>query len=190
MTTSHEDTFTNYVRANNPRAKAFFDELDAAFRKTAIPFPVVKAGARKSKSKRVVLVEQFSTAQDGTVVAGDAAFDAARKAYSSDEVVFLRYHVHVDAPDALANPGGQARRQFYEPDIAANLPAMLVDGRTVPAVVGANPKLKAYFDTVSEKIDAARETDASATITLRATKTKGKVAIEAKITGLTMGMSK
>ena len=171
------------------KTQAFVDhyeaELDATFRKEAIPFAVSKAAARKGKSRRLVLVEQFTTAQDGSCVAADAAFDAARKAYSPDEVVFLRYHVHVDVPDALANFGTLARREFYSGEIIETVPAALVDGQMTPTVVGPIPKAKANFDTLAKKIDAAREEGENATITLRATRAKGKVAIEAKITGLT-----
>ena len=166
------------------KAQAFVDhyeaEADAAFRKEAIPFAVAKAAPRKGKSRRVVLVELFSTAHDPACAAADAAFDAARKAYPSEDAVFLRYHVHLDAPDALANPAAVSRRDFYSGEIVETVPAALVGGQMV-AVEGA---AKANFGAMAKKIDAEREIEASATIALSAKGAKGKATISATVTGL------
>lgn len=72
------------------------------------PYP-----GRKDKSDRAVLVELFTGAECPPCVAADIAFDALSKTYKPNELVLLEYHVHIPAPDPLANTATDARSRYY-----------------------------------------------------------------------------
>jgi hypothetical protein len=56
----------------------------------------------------------------------DIAFEAMMERYSREELAVIVYHVHIPAPDPMANPSAEARAKFYE---AWGTPAFTIDGK-------------------------------------------------------------
>ena len=79
----------------------------------------------KSRTGRAVLAEVFTGSSCGPCVGVDRAFDAVIDRYERQDVVVLMHHVHVPAPDPLANRANETREKFYGFEDA---PRYFIDG--------------------------------------------------------------
>jgi hypothetical protein len=159
------------------------DEVDAAYEKEFIPFKVEKVEKRKGDSDRVVLVELFTNAPTPQVVAATIAFDAARKAYSPKDVVFLQYHIMFPQADSLVFPEGELRKAFYTADLEG-LPAVFVDGKLTAPLGGAKHRGQNSYDVVREAIDKALPAEPGAKVALGVSRTGETLTAKAKVTEL------
>jgi hypothetical protein len=171
-------------------AKAISGRLDqlengahGEYLKSALPFKVPAYAGRKGFSKRAVLVELFTGAQCPPCVAADLAFDALEKAYKPSEVVLLQYHLHIPGPDALTNPGGEARQDYYG-KLVDSTPTSLFNG--VPGAPGGGSKAGAgaKFEEYRKLIDPLLEKPATVKLSVRAMRRGDKIHISALAHGL------
>jgi hypothetical protein len=158
-------------------------ELDKEFVKNAIPFKPEPFAGRKGKSDRVEVVELFTGAQCPPCVSADIAFDAALKAYKPSEVLFLQYHLHIPGPDPLTNTDTEARQEYYGKEIRGT-PTTFLDGKPTPGLGGFRQHGKQRFDTLSELINKALETEPGARVKVTATRMGDKVDLAADVTDL------
>ena len=94
---------------------------------------------RKSKSKKVVVVELFTGAECPPCVAADKAFDKLSEYYPKDAVIILEYHVHIPGPDPMTNPSSFSKYTWYGGNFGT--PTVFFDG--VENIVGGGPDLVA-----------------------------------------------
>ncbi len=150
-----------------------------------LSFKLDKFAGRKTKTNRAVLVELFTGAQCPPCVAADLAFDGLGKTYKSAEVVLLQYHMHIPAPEPLANADSDARFEYYqEVKGVQGTPSALFNGR--PAVRGGGSIEEApeiyteYCKAINKIIDLPELVNLSAT----ATRSGDKISITAKVKDL------
>ncbi len=161
---------------------AKLDELlDAEFEKTAIPFKPEPFAGRKDKSSRVAVVELFSSAQSVRCVAADIVFDALRRTYRPDDVVLLRYHMHVKQSDPLANPDGELSGGLYRVD---ETPTLLVNGKPGPKLAGAASAAEAGYKETAGLVNQALEGAAKAGLELSVKREGDKLRVMATPTAL------
>lgn len=154
------------------------------YAKKALNYKPVKFAGRTGKSSRAMLVELFTGAQCPPCVAADMAFDGLEKTYGPGEVVLLQYHLHVPAPEALANPDAEARFEFYaeaHPKKVRGTPAGLFNGK--PDVAGGGPRDEApeVYKEYCAHINKQLEIPATAKLSISATRKDDKIAIFAKV---------
>jgi len=160
-------------------------QLDEEYERSAVPFKVEPVAGRSGKSSRVAVVEVFTGAQCPLCVAADIAYDAALRTYTSADVVFLQYHLHIPGPDALTNADNKARAKFYGDDFEGT-PSAFVNGKVTPApgLGGGRDDAKESYDALRKLIDAALETDSVAGLKLTVKRTADRIETEANVTDL------
>jgi hypothetical protein len=125
---------TDEAQEVQARAEKWEIKLDHEYLKKVPPLRAETFRGRRQTGDRAVLVELFTGAQCGPCVAADRAFDALEKTYKTFEVVLLEYHVHVPAPDPLANADAEARMNYYR---AEGVPTICFNGK--PDAPGGGP---------------------------------------------------
>lgn len=159
-------------------------ELDAEFKKTAVPFTPEPFKGRKEKSKRVAVVELFTGAQCPPCVAADAAFDGLLQTFKPADVVFLQYHLHIPGPDPLTNKDSELREKFYNIEFT---PTLLINGKKGPDVGGKKPHAKIRYDDVFKAISEQLEEAAAAEVELKADRDGDTINLTANVTKLKPG---
>lgn len=110
--------------------------LAGIYRETVTAFvPDEEVNRPASESSRVVLLELFTGATCPPCVAADIGTEAIEKSFPREDVVVLRYHLHIPGPDPLATADTEARQEYYASDIQGT-PTVLVNGTTPPMPVG------------------------------------------------------
>ncbi|MFQ3593990.1 MAG: DUF1223 domain-containing protein, partial [Gemmataceae bacterium] len=158
--------------------------LDATFEKQNILFDLKKFGGRKGKSQRVVVVELFTGSQCPPCIAADIAFDAARKTFSSQEVVFLQYHLHVPGPDPMTNPDSEARQRYYGDEAVGGTPALLIDGVVGPPLGGDKAQAEDRYERLFDAVVKNLENEAEAALELKAEQDGNKLRVQTQISKL------
>ncbi len=82
---------------------------------------------------RVVLAELFTGTQCPPCMAADVALGAVEQTYPTEDVIALRYHLHIPRPDPLTNNSSEARRGFYG---VSGTPTIFLNGGSAPFVGG------------------------------------------------------
>jgi hypothetical protein len=177
-------------QANDPAAAAVQARLEAVetrdHQEYVAGFPVRPEpfAGRKTKSDRTVLVELFTGTEDPPSVAAALAFDGLTRAYKPTEVVRLQYHLHLPDADPLATGIGAARWAYYQGRPGGGTPLTIVNGRPDPTGGGrpefAPAKLKQYRSLIDPWLD----TPAKAAIQLSAKRDGDKLAVTAKVSGI------
>jgi hypothetical protein len=150
----------------------------AEYAKTALPFKPESFAGRKGRSDRAVLVELFTGAQCPPCVAADLAFDAIEKAYKPADVVLLQYHLHIPGPDALTNPGSEARQEYYGMSIRGT-PSVFFNGVSAAGGGGGRDGAQGKFQEYRKVIDPLLEKPAAVKLKLRAMRRQDKIHISA-----------
>lgn len=100
--------------------------LDHVFEEKLVQFTRHKVSPREASAKnRVVLCELFTGAACPPCVGADAASVAIETTYPRSDVIVLRYHQHIPAPDPLANGDGEQRMGYYQ---LRGTPGLLING--------------------------------------------------------------
>jgi len=174
---------TDEVKTIAARLDQLENSAHAEYAKTELPFKVAAHAGRKGFSKRTVLVELFTGAQCPPCVAADLAFDALEKAYKPSEVVLLQYHLHIPGPDALTNPGSEARQEYYGKQVEGT-PTLLFNG--VPGAPGGGSRSGAAdkLEEYRKLIDPLLEKPVAVNLKLRAVRRADKLHISALAHGL------
>jgi hypothetical protein len=115
-------------------------------------------------------------------VAADAALSALEAASAKSELVVVRSHVNVPAPDPLANDENQERYKMYN---GTATPLLLINGRPLPGIAGGLSEAPLVYhrlragieELLKDKVDLRLEMSAQAD-------SSGQIAIVVKATGL------
>jgi hypothetical protein len=151
--------------------------------KHPIPFKFEPYKGRKAPSKRVAVVELFTGAQCPPCVSADIAFDAGLQAYKPADVVFLEYHLHIPGPDPMTNADSVARAKYYGNEVEGT-PTAFINGKVTSPLGGVRDTSAYTYETLSEEINAALETETPVTLTAKATRKGEKFEVEAEYAGV------
>src|SRR5262249_41075897 len=121
---------------------------------------------RKGKSDRVVLVELFTGAQSKECVASLRAAEALEKTFKPADVLVLRYHLGLDAPDPPAGLESEERVGFYR---QRELPAAIFDGRASLGCEGEAEAAQETYENCLEAILPRLDAPSGAKLSLEAT---------------------
>lgn len=88
--------------------------------------PEPKGIRRGAGEDRVVLMELFTGAECSPCAPADRAFDILAGSLPHAELIAIQYHLHIPAPDPLANPDAEARAEYYG---ARGTPSTYFNGR-------------------------------------------------------------
>ena len=133
-----------------------------------------------------VLVELFTGGQSPPSIAADLAVTAMSAEYPTTDMVALRYHQHLPAPDGMTNQDGEDRLAYYE---LAATPAVAIDGLVL------NPNQIPYagpiqfsgtaYSLLRQFVDLRRKQSTPIRLQLEAGVTDGQLSIRAAVTGAT-----
>jgi hypothetical protein len=165
------------------RLEKLEDQLDAEYRKTAIPFKPEPYAGRKGKSNRVAVVELFTGAQCPPCVAADVAFDAALESYAPADAVFLEYHLHIPGPDPLTNPDSEGRSRYYA-DAIRGTPTAFVNGNATEPLGGPQQRGKESHDLLRKALSEALETEPQAALKVSVQRQGDKLDLRAEVSDL------
>ena len=115
-----------------------------------------------------LLCELFTGAGCPPCVAIDLGLNSARR-FPKDEVIVLRYHVHVPVPDPLSNVDSMNRLDFYE---AEGTPALMLNGNNIDGVGGylEEANVRAQVMHALLKTNLSRELKTETTVSASATR--------------------
>jgi hypothetical protein len=171
------------VQAVAARLEKLEDQLDAAFRQTAIPFKPEPYAGRKGKSNRVAVVELFTGAQCPPCVAADVAFDAALGSYAPADAVFLEYHLHIPGPDPLTNPDSEGRSRYYA-EAVRGTPTVFVNGNATEPLGGPQQRGKESHALLRKVLDEALETESQGALKLNVRRQGDQLDLVAEVSEL------
>jgi hypothetical protein len=158
-------------------------EVAARVKKISTDIKPTAFVGRKEKSDRVTLVEFFTSAEEPTSVAADAAFDALGKSYKPAEVVLLQYHLHFPRPDPLTSPDAVKRAEYYGSAIRG-LPMVILNGQPGPPVGGDAYNASENYDDCRNAVDRSLEKISHAILKASAVQKDGKITITAEASGV------
>jgi hypothetical protein len=141
--------------------------LDKEYLAKVPPFKPKRFGGRANKANRVVMMELFTGAECPPCVAADVAFDALLKAYAPTDLVLTQYHMHIPAPDPLANPVDEKRFEYYEAKFPKSLrgtPTVLFNGKPDSGGGGGMTQSESKFKDFTEIINPLLEESTPITI--------------------------
>jgi hypothetical protein len=163
-------------------------DLDAEYRTTTPGFAVEKYPGRKNPdANRVAVLELFTGAQCPPCVAADIAFDALEKTYSTKDVVFVQYHMHIPGPDPLTNSDTIARWDYYSklhPEGMRGVPSSLFNGKPQAGGGGGRDAAKGKYEAYTKAIDAILEQKTNVKIDGLAVLADGSVTATASVAGV------
>jgi hypothetical protein len=139
--------------------------------------PVRKEG----EGNRVVLCELFTGTSCPPCVGADVASTALESAFEKSEVIVLRYHQNIPAPDPLSNVDSEERYSSYDGE---GTPTLCVNGRQFAQAGGFMSRVPEIFRELHETVTPYLAEKTGLVITLSARANQGRIAIAAKASGL------
>lgn len=140
--------------------------LDEKYRARGVGFdPGHYTRPAAAEPVRVVLAELFTGAECPPCVAADLAFDGMGERYSSSAIAVLVYHLHIPAPDPLANADAVARAKYYATDAT---PTAVFDGMSKTSGGGDRSMAQASFGEYTNIVDKRLATAPLAVLNLKA----------------------
>ncbi len=162
-------------------------KLDEEYRAKLPKIAVKPFGKRKEKANCVAFFELFIGAEGQSGAANGAAFDKLLEAFKPTEAVVLQYHLHLPAPDALANPESEARFDYYAkryPNQTDVIPASFVNGRPRSPGGGNFALARTKFIEYCEGINPLVNDVTPVKLTAKAKQADGKIEMEFKVEGV------
>ncbi len=138
----------------------------------------VKKGEKKPT--RHVLLELMTGAHCGPCIAADLAFEAVDSFFPETVLSLIQYHVHIPAPDPLANPTSTRAFRLLGGTAA---PQAFIDGHVRINGGGREGDKEKKYEQYKEAILKALEVKSDHTISTTTTIDQGKVTGEATISG-------
>jgi hypothetical protein len=114
-------------------------------------------------------------------IGADAAAAALEAAFGKSEVVVLRYHQHIPAPDPLANDDGEERFSSYDGE---GTPALYVNGKSFAGPGGSMTQVPDIYRRLRETVEPYLTEKTGLQLELTARAEQGRVAVSAKAAGL------
>ena len=92
-----------------------------------------------------MLCELFTGAACPPCVGADLATGALQETFATTELIMLRYHEHIPAPDPFANPQTRQRFQYYN---GRGTPSIYLDGTAFRGAGGYLQHAKKTLHTI------------------------------------------
>lgn len=141
-----------------------------------------KQPARKAgDGNRVVLCELFTGTSCPPCVGADMASTALETVFEKSEVIVLRYHQNIPAPDPLANGDSEERYSSYDGE---GTPTLCVNGKQFPQAGGFMSRVPDIYRELRELVTPYLAEKTGLTLTLSARADQGRIAISARAGGL------
>jgi hypothetical protein len=157
------------------------DYLNEIYEKQLQAIAKPRAPARKNAAgAKVVLCELFTGSECPPCVAADLATSAVESTYADSEVIVLRYHQNIPAPDPLANEASEERFSSYE---VPGTPALFVNGKDFSGAGGSLEQVPGIYRRLLKAIEPVLAETTDFKIELSAEANVGKVAISARAVG-------
>jgi hypothetical protein len=161
----------------------FDRHLDSVYEKRLLAFVGDKVPPRKpGGGTRAVLCELFTGSECPPCIGADVAIAGLEATYPAGEVIVLRYHQHIPAPDPLANDASQQRFQFYQGE---GTPSLVLNGEVVRGVGGFLGNAAEVYNQLRQQIDPFLTEKIALTIDMSAKADAGKIHLNAVAGGLT-----
>ena len=158
------------------------DWLDSEYLKLLEQFTEKKVQARpKDGPSRIALLELFTGSSCPPCVGADIAVGVVESTYPASDVITIRYHQHIPAPDPLASPENEERFEYYQ---GRGTPTVCFNGRQIPGVGGGFENARESYQMIQSRIEIARKQDSTIKIQMRATQKDDVVDISASAIGL------
>ena len=144
----------------------------------------IPAQPAANRGNKRVLVELFTCMQSPQCVSADLAVSALGKTYAPDEVIIVRHHQHIPAPDGMVNQDSEERGAYYE---AGSTPVIVVNGMPVDPRYYSGPiqmAAQAYAILRKNIIDTQLMEKTEVALELTAAIADGQLNISAAATGI------
>ncbi len=187
------DTVTRLWNAKHGNTNDLERALDAEFLTASdkkIPERSGKSGF--SEKSRAVLVELFTGTACPPCVAADVAVAGIQDRYPSPEVIVIRHHLHIPAPDPLAVAEGEIRFNSYlqgdaffqqHPE-AVGTPSLFVNGILASGIAGVGlDGADQSYERVQEILSPMLRDTTDVKIALEATRSADKIQVKAAAAG-------
>jgi len=156
----------------------------ADYAKETMKFEMPEYKGRMAKSDRVVLMELFTSSEDGNAVASSIAFDALLKTFKPSELIVVQYHFPFANAEPLSTPEGEDRIRLYQEGIQG-VPGIFLNGKPVSLRGAGAAGAKATYNGLRKLIEEALEKPATAKIAVAITKDdKGGFSAKANVSEL------
>ena len=132
---------------------------------------------RAAGDDRVVLLELFTGAECGPCIAADQATDALDEELDSSELLVLQYHLHIPAPDPLANPDSVMRARYYD---VRSTPSTFFNGRAFARSGGPSDHTLKKYNQYQRVVESLSRGSKLATISLKSHRKGEEIYIRAR----------
>ena len=136
----------------------------------------------RKPDSQVLLLELFTGATCDPCVPIDIAADALHRAFSSEELIVIKYHEHSPLADPLANDATAARFQFYQGE---GTPMLMLNGQPVPQVGGMIMMAGSQTRRLRMGLEHELKQTTPVGIKLAATRDGDEIKIKASVSGIT-----
>jgi len=168
--------------------------LDEEFLKgTSALIPAREDQPKKNDKTRTVLLELFTGTSCPPCIAADLAASGLQTRYPSPEVIVVRHHLHIPAPDPLAIAEGENRFKnyvqndsfFQQHPETIGTPSLFVNGGVVSQIfgVGVDPVPENYKRLV-ESVRPLLGEETNLKISLEAVQTGDRIQVKAQAEGI------
>ena len=130
---------------------------------------------------QVVLAEITTGSGCSPCVPIDVAGEAVHRAFSTDELIVIRYHAHSPLPDPLANEQGMERQEYYG---EKGTPQLHINGLSVPRVGGVIMQAPNLARMLGLGIEEELKKTSPVGIRLSATRAGDDITIQAAVSGI------
>lgn len=136
--------------------------------------------APRPQNARVSLMELFTGTSCPPCVAADITMSGIHHHYQPSEVIVLKYHEHIPAPDPFATELTMKRFMFYQ---LQGTPTGVLDGKIDEELPGSALIAPARYLRLRQQIDPGLQRTTPIQIELSAISNQGKIRIKANVVG-------
>lgn len=154
---------------------------DKTYRQRVLAFAEQPSGEAPAGNK-LVLCELFTGAGCPPCVGADIATGALEVTYPKTQVIVLRYHQHIPAPDPLTNSDSEDRFSNYYR--LQSTPSVLLNGAPVNNVGGYLPNSPDIYRGLKSLINQQLDSKATLQVGVNARVLDGTLQLVANVTGL------
>ncbi|MFO1021049.1 MAG: hypothetical protein U0903_10180 [Planctomycetales bacterium] len=134
----------------------------------------------RPQNARVALLELFTGTSCPPCVAADITMSGIHHHYKPDEVIVLKYHEHIPAPDPFASEMTAKRFTYYQLE---GTPMGALDGKVEEHLSGYSIQAPARYQNLRQQIDPGLQRTTPMQIELSGVVNQGKLKIKANVVG-------
>ncbi|QDT66592.1 DUF1223 domain-containing protein [Calycomorphotria hydatis] len=168
---------TLWVRSGKKR-NDLQDHLQKVYEESVYDFVTDASVPATPEEGRTVLTELFTGQGCPPCVAADVATGALESIMPQSELIVLRYHLHIPAPDPMANKDADERSEYYG---IRGTPSVFIDGKRPEfPVAGGYTQALEEFQNLKEAVSKAGEKPSGITLDVAASAAGEVVHISAR----------